>query len=151
MVPSAAVALAEPKVMLHWPRPGELNSQRPAIGVGGALGCENTPELAPGVVPRPSVLQPASESAATRKIDARNASVADRKFARVLSLLRSELPNLSDTSKPMILVSLLNPKFAMVPAGQSRELRIRDTRPGSCMRLRSLHRGNPEFGTLLGA
>src|SRR5882672_7868908 len=54
-------------------------------------------------------------------------SVAVRKFARVLSLLRSELPNLSDTSKPMILVSLLNPKFAKVPAEQSRELRIRDT------------------------
>ena len=56
-------------------------------------------------------------------------SVAVRKFARVLSLLRSELPNQSDTSKPMILVSLLNPKFAKVPAEQSRELRIRDTSP----------------------
>ena len=33
------------------------------------------------------------------------AGVAIRTFAQVLSLLRSELPNLSDTSKPVSLVS----------------------------------------------
>jgi hypothetical protein len=55
------------------------------------------------------------------------ASVAVRKFARVPSLLRSELPNQSDTSKLTILVSHLNPKFAKVPAEQSCELRVRDT------------------------
>jgi hypothetical protein len=55
-------------------------------------------------------------------------SVAVWKFAGVLSGLRSGLPNLSDTSRPVILVSLLNPKFAKMPAEQSRELRIRDTK-----------------------
>src|SRR5258708_5014875 len=39
------------------------------------------------------------------------ASVAVRRFARILSLHRSELPNQSDTGNSMILVSLLNPKF----------------------------------------
>ena len=57
------------------------------------------------------------------------ASVAIRKFARILSLLQSELPNQSDTSNCMILVSLLNPKFAKVVAEQSRELRVLDTSP----------------------
>jgi hypothetical protein len=55
------------------------------------------------------------------------AGVAVRKFARILSLLRSELPNQSDTSNLMIPVSLLNPKFAKVPAEQLCELRVRDT------------------------
>src|SRR5205823_7569616 len=56
------------------------------------------------------------------------ASVAVRKFARVLSLRRSELPNQGDTSNFMILVSLLDPKFAKVPAEQSCGLRVRGTR-----------------------
>jgi hypothetical protein len=67
---------------------------------------------------------PAATRQAQNEIDA---SVAVGKFARVLSLLRSDLPNQSGAGKPMILVSLLNPKSANVPAEQSRELRIRDT------------------------
>jgi hypothetical protein len=55
------------------------------------------------------------------------ASVAVRKFARLLSLLPSELPNQSDTSKYAILVSLLDPKFAKGLAEYSCELRVRDT------------------------
>src|SRR4051794_30623388 len=75
MVPSLAEALAAPNVMLHWPRLGELNSQRPAIAVGGAEGCEESPA---GLVldpapPTPSVLQAASARLPSRKIDARNA------------------------------------------------------------------------------
>ena len=55
------------------------------------------------------------------------ASVAVRKFAQVLSLRRSELPNQSDTSNLVTPVSLLNPKFAMVIAERPCELRVRDT------------------------
>src|SRR3977135_3201232 len=42
----------------------------------------------------------------------------------------SELRNRKDTSNIMILVPLLNPKFATVPAAKSCELRIRGTRAG---------------------
>src|SRR5687767_6629430 len=66
-------------------------------------------------------------SAAASAIAQAPASVAVRKFARILGLLRSELPNQSDPSNVMILVSLLDPKFANVVAGQSCELRVRDT------------------------
>src|SRR3977135_778595 len=40
----------------------------------------------------------------------------------------SELRNRKDTSNIMILVPLLNPKFATVPAAKSCELRVRGTR-----------------------
>src|SRR3977135_1745965 len=43
----------------------------------------------------------------------------------------SELRNRKDTSNIMILVPLLNPKFATVPAARSCELRVRGTRAGS--------------------
>ena len=56
------------------------------------------------------------------------ASVAVRKFARLLGLLRSELPNQSDTGNSIFLMSLLDPKFAKAPAEQSCELRVRDIR-----------------------
>ena len=53
----------------------------------------------------PHALLPCGASILAKHI-CRRASVAVRKFARVLSLHRSELPNQSDTSKLMILVSL---------------------------------------------
>ena len=74
------------------------------------------------------------------------ASVAVRKFAGILSELRS-VPNLSDTSKSKIPVSLLNPKLANVPAEQSCELRIRDTRPRPL--LIDLAKSGSGFDTLL--
>ena len=51
----------------------------------------------------------AGEVAARRAASAAAAGIAVRKFARILSLLRSELRSPSDTSKLMIPVSLLNP------------------------------------------
>ena len=56
------------------------------------------------------------------------ASVAVRKFARVLNLLRSELPNQSGTSNLNDSSVPLDPKFAKVAAEQECELRVRDTR-----------------------
>src|ERR1041385_5264087 len=61
----------------------------------------------------------------------RRAGVAVRKFARILSLLRSELPNQSDTRNSNDSSVPLNPKFAKVLAEYACELRVRDTRPAS--------------------
>src|SRR3972149_7901655 len=49
----------------------------------------------------------------------------------MFSALQSELPNQSDTSNAIILVSLLNPKFANALAARYCELRVRDTRAWS--------------------
>jgi hypothetical protein len=75
MVPSGACAFAAPKFMLHW-RPAELNRQRPAIAVGGAIGC-GVAALGPAAgVLVPVKLQPAqrpSASSATVSADTRDA------------------------------------------------------------------------------
>src|SRR5262245_31811866 len=49
------------------------------------------------------------------------------KFAGVRGLVRSEFLDLNHTSKPMILVSLVIPKFAPSLASSTGELRNRDT------------------------
>ena len=49
------------------------------------------------------------------------------KFAAVRSLVRSEFLDLNHTSKSMILVSSMIPKFARRLAGRDGELRNRDT------------------------
>ena len=49
------------------------------------------------------------------------------KFAIILGSVASEFLDLNRTSKSMLLVSLMMPKFAPVPAANSGELRHRDT------------------------
>jgi hypothetical protein len=65
MVPSTATGPADPNVILHWPRPGELSCQRPARLTGGAPGCAGCAVETGGVELNPgmSTLQPASISA----------------------------------------------------------------------------------------
>jgi hypothetical protein len=55
-------------------------------------------------------------------------SVMIEKFAIVSGEVSSEFLDLNHTSKAMILVSLMIPKFAPDPAANSGELRNRDTR-----------------------
>ena len=74
MVPSGAWALAAPKFMLHWPRPGWLNNQLPAIAAGGAVGCGVAVLVADSVFD-PVKLQPEhrpSASSATLSADTRD-------------------------------------------------------------------------------
>src|SRR5262245_37483090 len=74
MVPSGACALAAPKFMLHW-RPAELNRQRPAIAVGGAIGCGVAAPGPDAGVSEPVKLQPVhrpSASSATVSADTRD-------------------------------------------------------------------------------
>jgi hypothetical protein len=47
-------------------------------------------------------------------------------------MVRSEFLDLNHTSKPMILVSLMIPKFAPDPAASTGELRNRDTSAVRC-------------------
>ena len=50
------------------------------------------------------------------------------KFAGVCGMVGSEFIDLNHTSKPMVLVSLMIPKFAWTLAAKVGELRNRDTR-----------------------
>ena len=54
-------------------------------------------------------------------------SVMIEKFAIISGEGSSEFLDLNHTSEPMILVSLMIPKFALDPAASSGELRNRDT------------------------
>src|SRR5687767_9307308 len=102
MVPSGACALAAPKFMLHWPRPGWLNSQRPAIAVGGAVGCGAAVLGADGVLD-PVKLQPAhSPSASSATIG------ADTRGAGRMSLMRCGY----------FIVGMTNSAPSLVPEGQ---------------------------------
>jgi len=62
-----------------------------------------------------------------RIADADLASVPIPKFASVCRALGANFGIEKDTSKSIILVPLLNPKFASVPAAKSCELRVRGT------------------------
>src|SRR5262249_55050936 len=66
----------------------------------------------------------------------KNASVPIPKFAKPCSTLSCELRNPRDTSKSMILVPLLNPKFAIGFAARACELRVRGTSPRGTAELR---------------
>src|SRR5262249_49551483 len=58
----------------------------------------------------------------------------DSEVRRYLQRPLSELRNRKDTSKFMILVPLLDPKFATVVAAKSCELRVRGTRAACAVR-----------------
>src|SRR5262249_28458187 len=70
---------------------------------------------------------PAARAVATKTVAASPASVPIPKFATTLQHALRRTSESKDTSKSMILVPLLNPKFATNPAAMLGELRVRGT------------------------
>jgi hypothetical protein len=80
MVPSTALGVAAPNVMRHWPRPGELSSQRPARLTGGGAGACAVFEPGPSKPPNRSPLQAAVNSKAM--VSAQPRSAGQMEFMR---------------------------------------------------------------------